>query len=150
MRRRLRRWMKRRRARVGVLAGMLAVAIAITGFHSHDHTHGALRVIGSDGAIQEAGEWRLGAAQSAPVVVKAGEVSFELESGDDLVHTFVVVRDEGAGDPLREGAVVGEVKALAPGSSERLTFELEPGAYVLYCDVTGHADGGMYYSVTVE
>lgn len=146
----MRRWFKRRRSRVVALAGVLVIAIAITGFHAHGHSHGALRVIGADGTVQEAGEWRLGARQAEPVVVRAGEVSFELEAGDDLVHTFVVARDDGAGDPLAGGQIVGEVKALPPGSTERLTFELKPGRYVLYCDVTGHADGGMYYSITVE
>lgn len=135
---------------MAALVGVVAVAIAITGFHSHSHSHGALRVIGADGTIQEAGEWRLGACQTGPVVVRAGEVSFELESGDDLVHTFVVARDDGSGDPLTSGDVVGEVQALPPGSTQRLTFQLEPGTYILYCNVTGHTESGMYYSISVE
>lgn len=133
---------------MAALAAVVAVAIAVTGFHSH--SHGTLRVIAADGTVQEAGEWRLGAAQERPVVVPAGDVSFELQSGDDLVHTFVVARAGGTGDAGEPGDVVGTVTALAPGARERLTFRLEPGTYVLYCGVSGHADGGMSYTITVE
>ena len=45
---------------------------------------------------------------------------------------------------------MGNVETVLPGGSEGRTFSLPPGQYVLYCDIAGHYEGGMYYSLVVE
>ncbi|MXW25260.1 MAG: hypothetical protein F4Z77_03010, partial [Dehalococcoidia bacterium] len=48
------------------------------------------------------------------------------------------------------GELVGTVETVLPGGSEGRTFSLPPGRYVLYCDIAGHYEGGMYYTLRVE
>ena len=45
----------------------------------------------------------------------------------------------------------GEKKTsnLRPGSTERLTVELQQGRYELYCPVGNHKDRGMKVEITV-
>ena len=93
-------------------------------------------------------------------VVASGDLRFELSNADGVRHSFVVVRTdlEGAELPVSKGRVdlegagelVGNVETVLPGGSEGRTFSLPPGQYVLYCDIAGHYEGGMYYSLVVE
>jgi uncharacterized cupredoxin-like copper-binding protein len=53
-------------------------------------------------------------------------------------------------DLAAAGEVAGEVEAFAPGSSGAGSFDVEPGNYVLFCNIAGHYTGGMYYSLTVR
>lgn len=43
----------------------------------------------------------------------------------------------------------GEVSELEPGKSGSLTLNLDPGAYLLYCNVPGHYAAGMWVEFTV-
>ena len=94
--------------------------------------------------------------------VKAGEVTFEVTNDSKVMqHEMLVapapaegqqfpyiaaearVDEEAAGD-------LGEVSELDPGKSGALTLTLEPGTYVLFCNIGGHFDGGMWTLLTVE
>jgi uncharacterized cupredoxin-like copper-binding protein len=44
---------------------------------------------------------------------------------------------------------LGEVSELDPHKTGALTVDLAPGTYVLYCNIPGHFDGGMWTTVTV-
>jgi uncharacterized cupredoxin-like copper-binding protein len=90
--------------------------------------------------------------------VGAGTVTFEVENTGAMPHELVVLRTDVAADklPMAEGGVakedgrVGGVEQMAPGSEPMyLTMDLEPGAYVLLCNVPGHYGLGQYAAFTV-
>ena len=108
------------------------------------------------------GAWQLGSAAGGELpVVSSGDLRFELSNADGVRHSFVVVRTEleGADLPVSKGGrveleeageLVGTVETVLPGGTEGRTFSLPSGRYVLYCDITGHYEGGMYYTLVVE
>jgi hypothetical protein len=101
--------------------------------------------------------------------VDAGEITFSVENiGPDDVLEFAIVRTDLAPDALPrlpdntvdESAagleVLGRVEELAVGESGSVTVDLEPGAYVLVCNLfeaaenEAHYDAGMFSGFTVE
>ena len=95
--------------------------------------------------------------------VPAGEITFKvLNSSADIEHEMVVgaLPDMAAGLPYEEdsarvnedidGANLGEVPELEPGATGSLTIRLNPGTYVLYCNIAGHYASGMWTILTVE
>lgn len=96
----------------------------------------------------------LGAA-SAP----AGEVTFVAENTGALPHELAVVRSDDAADSLPlDGAVVdesgldvvGRIAEFSASETESGTFTLEAGNYVLFCNIAGHYQGGMFTAFVVE
>lgn len=94
-----------------------------------------------------------------PPEAPAGEVSIEAENAGTIPHELVIVRTDSAPDALPlEGAVVPEEEVtmaadsglIERGSTRTVTAELEPGAYVLICNVAGHYQAGMRASFTVR
>jgi uncharacterized cupredoxin-like copper-binding protein len=98
-----------------------------------------------------------------PSSTAAGDVSFRIDNTAQQAHEFVVMRTELAADELptddegdveEEGApgieVIDEVEDVAPGASEDLTVNLDPGHYVLLCNLPGHYRQGMSAEFTVE
>lgn len=99
--------------------------------------------------------------------VPAGTVAFAADNQGSDVHEIVVARTDlapgelptaadGSVDEasLGEGAVLGEIEAFAGGSRCAGAFDLEPGSYVLFCNVVdehGHAhyEEGMTTALTV-
>ena len=45
---------------------------------------------------------------------------------------------------------LGEVSELDPGKSGSLTMKLDPGTYMLLCNIPGHYMAGMWTTVTVK
>jgi uncharacterized cupredoxin-like copper-binding protein len=98
--------------------------------------------------------------------VKAGEVIFHVHNdAADLTHEFVVFKTdlpedqlpltaEGIVDEEGEGLTsMGEVEDVTPGTSKDLTLTLEPGNYVLVCNVDStqlHYSHGMHKSFVVK
>jgi cytochrome c oxidase subunit 2 len=74
-------------------------------------------------------------AYSAP----AGEITFTYVNEGVIPHTLVVEGFE------------SEMKLTVNSGGEEVTgsITLEPGEYVLYCDVPGHRSGGMVADLTV-
>ncbi len=146
---------------LGGLVLAIVAAVAIAGFHAHSHAHGELRVIDDGGNVRVLGPWRLDASAGgeAPPLA-SGRLRFELSNADVIRHDFVLLRTDRAAavlpvarghvDLANAGEVVGNVEAVAPGGAGGRTFTLPPGRYVLYCDIAGHYEGGMYYTLTVE
>jgi len=64
--------------------------------------------------------------------VAAGEVTVEYQLSGFQNHTLVV---EGRENELR--------LEVENGGTDSGTITLEPGRYILYCDVAGHREGGM-------
>ncbi|HEX6208019.1 MAG TPA: hypothetical protein VF058_06615 [Actinomycetota bacterium] len=94
-------------------------------------------------------EWSVVAGQDS---VAAGPVTFNVTNeGPDHPHELVVIRtdldpaelpttDEGAVDEEGEGIeVIGEIEEFPPGETHDATFDLEPGSYVLVCNVVAVA-----------
>ncbi len=91
-------------------------------------------------------------APSAP----AGDVTFEVtNTSKDTIHEMIVMLPSDPAKPLpfieAENRVdedaagdKGEVSELDPGASGSLTLPLQPGKYVLICNVPGHFASGMW------
>ena len=102
-------------------------------------------------------EWAVvPAADSAP----AGDVTFQVtNTGPDDVHEFVIVRtdldpgvlptaDDGSVDESGEGmAVVDEIEDIPVGETMDLTVTLDPGAYVLLCNIYDEAEQEAHYQL---
>jgi uncharacterized cupredoxin-like copper-binding protein len=84
----------------------------------------------------------------------AGTVTFEVTNEGEMEHEFVIVRsDAGLADlPVAaDGAVdeaqvevVGEIEEMAPGSTESASFDLEPGNYILICNLVEEMEGEVH------
>jgi uncharacterized cupredoxin-like copper-binding protein len=96
-------------------------------------------------------------------VVPAGTVSFRIRNQGPTTHEVIVVRTDRAPDKLplqRDGLTVDEegpgidfleeVEGLDIDDRETLVMRLEPGRYVLYCNLEGHYLGGMHEALTVH
>lgn len=85
-----------------------------------------------------------------------GDVTFNVtNSSKDTIHEMVVIYLQNPGKPLPYVANVnrvdeekvsdkGEVSELAPGKSGSLTIHLQPGKYLLICNIPGHYAAGMW------
>lgn len=100
-----------------------------------------------------------------PSSVGSGEVAFSVENVGEITHEFVVVAtdldaadlptsDDGFVDEEGEGIEpIDEIEDIEAGESGSLTVELDPGNYVLFCNVVDgdqvHYEAGMHTSFTV-
>jgi len=76
-----------------------------------------------------------------------------------LVHEVVIARDDGGKalpfDAKRDRVVerrvqrIGEIPDLEPGHDGKLTVDLKPGTYMLFCNQPGHYKDGMYAKLVV-
>ena len=46
--------------------------------------------------------------------------------------------------------VPGEVEEVEGGAEGTVSLDLQPGNYVMFCNLPGHYSGGMYGSLTVK
>ena len=92
--------------------------------------------------------------------LKPGRVTVQAENqSKTLVHEVLIVRDDGATElpfdathnRVIENRVrrLGEIADLAPGKTGKLTLNLRPGTYALFCNQPGHYKDGMVAKVTV-
>ena len=100
-----------------------------------------------------------------PSSVESGEVSFSVENVGGITHEFVVVStdldasdlpttEDGSVDEEGEGiAPIDEIEDIEAGDSGSLTVDLDPGNYVLFCNVVDgdqvHYREGMHTTFTV-
>lgn len=97
--------------------------------------------------------------QPSPASVSAGEVTFTAKNTGAVPHELAIVKsdadpkklpqkdglaDEAANKPL------GRTANIANGASGTVTVKLEPGKYVLLCNLVGHYSAGMATSFTVK
>ena len=116
----------------------------------------------------ELDEWSVSPDEAS---VGAGAILFELTNVGEDEHEFAVTRggsiedlpladDETVDIPLLEerGEFVGEVEAFPPGTDCSGVFDLDPGDYVLFCNlvheeeegVENHFQEGMATEFTVQ
>jgi uncharacterized cupredoxin-like copper-binding protein len=86
----------------------------------------------------------------------AGDVTFEVtNTSKDTIHEAIVMLPPDPTKPLpyienesrvdeEAGGDKGEVSELDPGQSGSLTLSLQPGKYLLICNVPGHYASGMW------
>ncbi len=88
----------------------------------------------------------------------AGSTTFDITNDGPSTHEFVVFKTDLAEDALPvDGStvteenldLVDEVEDIAPGAGTSLTVDLEPGSYVVICNIEGHYTAGMYAALTV-
>jgi uncharacterized cupredoxin-like copper-binding protein len=97
---------------------------------------------------------------SAPDTVAAGDVDFAVDNHGPVSHELIVVRGIAANLPMRRDAVTVDEDAIEPsivGALEpvgagvhQLDVNLEPGRYVLLCNMNGHYRSGMHTEVVVR
>jgi uncharacterized cupredoxin-like copper-binding protein len=94
--------------------------------------------------------------------IKAGDVVFSVHN-DAMTeeHEMVLVRLK---SPTQDIPIVqskhridekklnslGEVSDLKPGADGTLEVKLEPGTYLLFCNIKGHYEAGMHARLTVK
>jgi plastocyanin len=111
---------------------------------------------GDDDETSETSAETTTAAAGAGGTVDISETEFKLDPADPTVAagtvTFNISNDGATVHNLEvEGNGVEEVSDdLEPGSSGKLTVDLEPGTYELYCAIGDHADQGMEGTLTVQ
>lgn len=93
--------------------------------------------------------------------VSAGEVTFNVHNDGPSTHEFVVIKSDLAADalPLNDEGnevdedqvePVGEAEDIASGSDASFSATLDPGAYVVICNITSHYGAGMHTALTVS
>jgi uncharacterized cupredoxin-like copper-binding protein len=91
--------------------------------------------------------------------VRAGEVTLVIRNRGGQAHDLIVIRTDAAADALpvdqqtqkaSEQGRVGGVELVSPGRSSNLRLTLEPGHYVLICNVATHYQLGMRTELTVR
>lgn len=102
-------------------------------------------------------EWSVG---TSAATAKAGQVKFSVTNqGPDDVHEFVVIKTDlsmialptdATGAVTEESAgmeVVDEIEDLPVGGTQELTVTLEPGAYVLICNIYDETEQQSHYQL---
>jgi uncharacterized cupredoxin-like copper-binding protein len=96
-----------------------------------------------------------------PSTAGSGQVSFQITNEGPSVHEFVVFKTDLAPDalPLNEDGDVDEegkgvkhideVEDIAAGSTQSLEASLDPGSYVVICNLPGHYKLGMHAPFSV-
>ena len=98
-----------------------------------------------------------------PDEVPAGTIAFEASTADAAEpHELVIVKgDDPQGLPtgedggvdesqLEDGALIGEIEAFPAGETCSAAFDLEPGEYVLFCNLVETASDGTVESHYAE
>jgi uncharacterized cupredoxin-like copper-binding protein len=95
------------------------------------------------------------------VEIPAGEVTFTVvNESQDFYHSVTISAVE---DPSRElpylidkmmvdeeaAGTTARVKELKPRAFGKVTVDMQPGTYILYCNIAGHYVMGMWTIVTV-
>lgn len=102
------------------------------------------------------------AIKSDTAKVKAGRVTFSaVNQSKNLVHEVILVPALAEGKPAPYDAKsdrviesrlhpLGEIGDLKPGARGKLTVNLKPGSYLLFCNEAGHYKAGMSTRIEVE
>jgi uncharacterized cupredoxin-like copper-binding protein len=69
-----------------------------------------------------------------------GKLGFDVSNDGEAPHDLAI---EGRG-------VDDKTPILQPGETAKLSVDLKPGTYKLYCTVPGHEEAGMKTNITVE
>jgi uncharacterized cupredoxin-like copper-binding protein len=87
-------------------------------------------------------------------VVPTGDITFSVENVGATEHEMVVIRTDldpadipvenhEANEEAPGMTPMGEVEDVQPGASTELKLTLEPGSYILLCNIAKHFERGM-------
>jgi FtsP/CotA-like multicopper oxidase with cupredoxin domain len=92
--------------------------------------------------------------------IDAGEVTIEARNRGGVPHELAIIKtdtdpdelplDAGAVDEDAAGELIGRIDAFSGGQTREGTFTLEPGTYVLICNIPGHYQLGMRAALVVR
>ena len=92
--------------------------------------------------------------------LNAGKVTFKITNAGSIEHEFAVLKTDLAADKLpanpdkpgkvKEDGNVGEVEGVAVKETKDLSLDLQPGSYVLICNLPAHYGMGMHIAFTVK
>ncbi|WDT69536.1 MAG: hypothetical protein MPW17_12160 [Candidatus Manganitrophus sp.] len=100
--------------------------------------------------------------------VRPGRITFQTANRGTEDHELVILRTDLPADALSlrddrvdeatAGRILGEIEPFAPATEKELTLDLEPGSYVLLCNIVetengqkeGHYTMGMRIAFKVE
>lgn len=89
-----------------------------------------------------------------PAVVSKGQVKFIVRNTGTVEHEMVVIRGAAKLAVKNFEAVEttspGEVEGVKPGNVKSLTLKLNPGKYLIICNIPGHYMLGMRSGLTVR
>lgn len=138
---------------IAILSVTLVAGLAVTAC-------GSAAVSGPASVQVTLNEWSV---KPGTISVPAGKVTFQVANQGKLEHEMIVLKTDLAPTALEmstteenkvdeEGGVndVGEVEAVASGTTKSETFDLTPGTYVLICNVAGHYKAGMETAFVVK
>ncbi len=89
----------------------------------------------------------------------AGTLTFSVVNDGTIFHNFRVIKTDLAPDALPTANaqadesqldVVASIPEFNAGEMEQVSVDLDPGSYVLICNIAGHYDLGMRAAFTVE
>lgn len=92
----------------------------------------------------------------------AGATSFEVTNNGPSTHEFVVfatklapdalpTNDDGTVDEEGKGVThIDEIEDVGAGCNATLNLDLDPGSYVVICNLPGHYQAGMHAPLTVK
>jgi uncharacterized cupredoxin-like copper-binding protein len=104
------------------------------------------------------GEWYVDTSQDT---VPAGTVTFNVINSGLILHNFKVARTDldPAALPVDSSVfmvdetqvdVLAASSDLPGGGTEQVIVDLPPGNYVLFCNLAGHYEAGVFTGFTVE
>jgi uncharacterized cupredoxin-like copper-binding protein len=98
---------------------------------------------------------------AAPTHLRAGNVTIHDHNLGPETHELIVVRADNDHLPLRADGltvdedaikrqIVGTVEDVAPEAKAGTKLHLQPGNYLMFCNMAGHFAGGMYTKLVVR
>jgi uncharacterized cupredoxin-like copper-binding protein len=139
------------------LAAILALVLAVSACATAQSSAGPTAAAGGTSVQLTLQEW---AVLPVPASAQAGPVTFQVtNSGPDDIHEFVVLKtdlDPGALPTDANGAVteeatgmevIDEIEDIPVGQSRELTVTLDPGKYVLLCNIYSEDENESHYQL---
>ena len=111
---------------------------------------------GASAVAAELSEWAIKLDSSTG---KAGTITFNVNNKGEKEHEFVIVKTDlkadslpVADDEVDESAFtpVDEIEDIAAGATPTLAVDLQPGHYVILCNLTSHYQKGMHADFDVQ
>lgn len=149
---------RRRHKQVATFGTALVLVLAGCG-DDKDDSAGATPASGEGATVVQADVKEFSLVLSSEEV-KAGSVTIEAHNKGTIVHELVIFKSDAAIDALPQVdgkvpeddpnvAFVDEISEFDAGASASGTFDLDPGKYILICNIPAHYEQGMRAALTV-